>query len=141
MTGPHGFSRLSLYLAVGLGSAVGGTLRWWLAVALPSPPGAAFPWSTLLVNVSGSLLIGCYAALVAPGGRRSDGPRLRLFIMTGLCGGYTTFSIFSLETLTLLQLGRHGLAGLYISMSLVLSLVGVWVGYRMVLSRRLQQAA
>jgi CrcB protein len=125
-----------LYLAVGLGSAIGGTLRWWLSAVLYSPPGTAFPWGTLLVNASGSLLIGCYAALVAPGGCRSDGPRLRLFIMTGLCGGYTTFSIFSLETLTLLQLGRHGLAAANVGGSLLLWLVSVWLGYQVVSSMR-----
>lgn len=129
-------ARLSLYLAVGVGSAIGGTLRWWLSVVLQSPAGAVFPWSTLWANVSGSLLIGGYAALVAPGEGRTHSLRLRLFVMTGFCGGYTSFSIFSLESLALLQLGLHGVVGLYVSMSLVLSLLAVWAGYRMVLSRR-----
>ncbi len=138
MTGPHRPSRLSLYVAVGLGSAIGGLARWWLSDMLQAPPGAGFPWGTMWVNVSGSLLIGCYAALIAPGGRRSHGLRLRLFVMTGLCGGYTTFSMFSLETITLLQLGHHGTAGLYVVTSLLLWPAAAWAGYHVVsLIRRL----
>lgn len=129
MTGSTRPSQLSLYLAVGLGSAIGGTLRWWLSGMLQSPPGAGFPWGTLWVNVSGSLLIGCYAALIAPGGRRTHGLRLRLFIMTGLCGGYTTFSIFSLESILLLQHGQYALAGVYVGGSLLLWLAAAWAGY------------
>lgn len=136
MTGPHQPSRLSLYVAVGLGSAIGGLARWWLSDMLQAPPGAGFPWGTLWVNVSGSLLIGSYAALIAPGGRRSHSLRLRLFVMTGLCGGYTTFSMFSLETITLLQLGHYGLAGAYVGASLLLWLGAVWAGYTLASARR-----
>lgn len=136
MNWSHARSLLSLYLAVGLGSAIGGTLRWWLSVVLHAPPGTAFPWGTLLANVSGSLLIGGYAALIAPPRTRAVSLRLRLFIMTGLCGGYTTFSIFSLETLTLLKLGRHGLAAANVGGSLLLWLMSVWLGYQAVSSMR-----
>jgi len=122
-------SQLSLYLAVGLGSAIGGTLRWWLSGMLHSPLAAGLPWGTLWVNSSGSLLIGCYAALIAPGGGRAHSLRLRLFVMTGLCGGYTTFSIFSLESIALLQHGHHGLAVLYTGSSLLLWLAAAWAGY------------
>lgn len=129
-------ARLSLYLAVGVGSAIGGTLRWWLSVVLQSPAGAVFPWSTLWANVSGSLLIGGYAALVAPGKGRTHSLRLRLFVMTGFCGGYTSFSIFSLESLRLLQLGRHGLAAANVGGSLLLWLMSGWLGYQLVSSMR-----
>lgn len=128
-------SRPSLYLAVGLGSAIGGTLRWWLSGVLQGSPGAGFPWGTLWVNVSGSLLIGSYAALIAPGGRYAHGLRTRLFVMTGLCGGYTTFSIFSLETVTLLQLGHYATAGLNVGASLALWPAAVWAGYTLASSR------
>lgn len=129
-------SRLWLYLAVGLGSAIGGTLRWSLSGMLPYLSDGGFPWGTLWVNVSGSLLIGCYAALIAPGGRRVHGLRLRLFVMTGLCGGYTTFSVFSLENITLLRLGHYGLAGAYIGTSLMLWLGAVWAGYTLASASR-----
>jgi fluoride exporter len=120
----------SAYLAVALGSALGGVLRWWLSELLQAPPGQGFPWGTLWVNVSGSLLIGWYAARVAAAhGRRSK--LGQLFFMTGFCGGYTTFSIFSLETLLLLQAGHHGLAGGYVVTSLLLWLGGVWAGWRL----------
>lgn len=129
-------SRLSLYLAVGLGSAIGGLARWWISDLLQTAPGSGFPWGTLWVNVSGSLLIGCYAAWIAPGGRRVHGLRLRLFVMTGLCGGYTTFSVFSLENITLLQLGHYGLAGAYVGASLLLWLGAVWAGYTLASASR-----
>jgi CrcB protein len=126
---PPATSRAGLYLAVGLGSALGGVLRWWLSELLQAPPGEGFPWGTLWVNTSGSFLIGCYAAQVAQGGRWAQGLRQRLFFMTGFCGGYTTFSIFSLETILLLQAGRYGLAGAYVGASLLLWLGAVWAGY------------
>jgi fluoride exporter len=122
-------TRATLYLAVGLGSAIGGVARWWLSDALQSPAGHTFPWGTLWVNLSGSFLIGVYAALVAPGGRWSQGVAERLFFMTGFCGGYTTFSVFSLEAVLLLQSGHAGLAGTYVGVSLALWLAAVWTGY------------
>jgi CrcB protein len=100
------------YLAVALGSAVGGTARWVASEALAG--GAGFPWGTLFVNATGSWLIGLYAALTVPGGRIAAGPLQRHFVMTGICGGYTTFSVFSLETVRFLEDGRLGLAGLNI---------------------------
>jgi len=126
---PPATRRAGLYLAVGLGSALGGVLRWWLSELLQAPPGEGFPWGTLWVNASGSFLIGFYAAQVAAGGRWAQGLKQRLFFMTGFCGGYTTFSIFSLETLLLLQAGRYGLSGAYVGASLLLWLGAVWAGY------------
>lgn len=123
------FGQASLYLAVGLGSAVGGTARWLISAGLQDLPAGGFPWGTLFVNVTGSLLIGFYAALAGPDGRLFPGPRHRQFVMTGLCGGYTTFSIFSLETLQLAGAGRAGLASLYVGVALAGWLVAVWIGY------------
>jgi fluoride exporter len=108
-----------LYLAVGLGSALGAMARWGISVALQAPD--TFPWGTLSVNVLGSLLIGFYAARVAPGRVwHHHGPGLRLFVMTGFCGGFTTFSMFGLETLLLVETGHLGLAATYVIGSLVL---------------------
>jgi len=122
-------SRGMLYLAVGLGSALGGLARWLLSESLQAAPGSGVPWGTLLVNTSGSLLIGFYAAMIAPGGRWAAGLRQRLFFMTGFCGGYTSFSIFSLEAVLLMQAGRVALAAAYIGGSLLLWLAAVWIGY------------
>lgn len=124
-----GRPRAALYLAVGLGSALGGAARWLLSDWLQGAPGAGFPWGTLWVNTSGSLLIGLYAAMVAPGGAWRQSAGQRLFFMTGFCGGYTTFSFFSLETLLLVQAGRIGLAGAHVAVSVVLWLGAVWAGY------------
>ena len=121
--------RWTIYVAVGLGSALCGALRWVISVLLQGSPGPGFPWGTLWVNASGSFLIGGYAALVAPGGRWSHSLAQRLFFMKVFCVGYTTFSIFSLEAVLLLQAGRTGLAGAYVGGSLVLWLAGVWAGY------------
>jgi fluoride exporter len=119
----------SLYLAVGLGSALGGSARWLISAGMLTWLGAGFPWGTLFVNVSGSLLIGLYAALVAPEGRLFHGPRQRHFIMTGFCGGYTTFSIFSLEAVRFVEAGLPALAALLVTISLVGWLLAVWAGY------------
>ena len=121
--------RRAIYVLVGLGSALGGLARWLVSDLLQASPGLGVPWGTLWVNTSGSFLIGAYAALVAPGGRWSAGMRQRLFFMTGFCGGYTTFSIFSLEAILFLQAGRYVLAGGYIGTSLLLWLGGAWAGY------------
>lgn len=123
------FPQASLYLAVGLGSAVGGTARWLISGSMQNWPGSALPVGTLFVNITGSLLIGFYAALAAPEGRLFPGPRERHFVMTGLCGGYTTFSIFSLETLRLVEAGRPALATLHVGVSLAGWLAAVWAGY------------
>jgi fluoride exporter len=124
-----GPGRKRLYLAVGLGGALGGLARWLLSDLLQAPPGLGFPWGTLFVNTTGSFLIGGYAALVAPGERWSASLGQRLFFMTGFCGGYTTFSIFSLETILFLQAGQFGLAAAYVGISLVLWLGAAWAGY------------
>jgi CrcB protein len=117
------------YAAVALGAAVGGAMRWFASELVHGWLGPGFPWGTLFVNVTGSFAIGCYAALAGPGGRLRASPRQRLFVMTGLCGGYTTFSAFSLETLGLLQAGSIGLASLNAGASVTAWLVAVWAGY------------
>jgi CrcB protein len=118
---------LGLYGAITLGGIVGSLLRWLVSLALPAIEGG-LPWATFLINASGCLVIGCYAALTGPDGRLFVGPRMRQFVMTGICGGYTTFSGFSLETMRLVLSGNGWSAGLYLAMSLVSWLVAVWLG-------------
>ena len=88
-----------------------------------------FPWGTLFVNVSGSAFIGFFATLTGPDGRALVAPHLRMFVMTGICGGFTTFSTFSLETLRLLEDRQWGYASLNIAASLGLCLLGAWLGH------------
>jgi CrcB protein len=83
----------------------------------------------LFVNITGSLVIGFYAALTGPDGRLFVGARQRQFVMTGICGGYTTFSAFSLETFRLLEAGNLPVAGLNVSISVVTWLLAVWLGH------------
>ncbi|MFZ1427158.1 MAG: fluoride efflux transporter CrcB [Geminicoccaceae bacterium] len=116
-------------IMVALGGAVGSLARFWLAEALVALGMTWFPWATLVANVSGSFLIGLIAALTGPDGRLLVSPDVRLFWMVGLCGGYTTFSSFSLQTLTLAQNGDWTKAGLNIALSLVLCLLAVAVGF------------
>jgi len=121
-----------IFLTVALGSAVGGVSRWGASLLLFHWFGGAFPWGTLFVNASGSFLIGFYAALAGPEGWLA-GTRQRHFVMTGFCGGYTTFSIFSLETLHLAVGGQTALAGVYVGFSLLTWLAGVWAGFALAL--------
>lgn len=120
---------LRLYLAVALGSVLGGTLRWLASEALLHGLGPGFPWGTLFVNVTGSFAIGFYAAATGPDGRLFPGPAQRQFVMAGICGGYTTFSIFSLETIRLLEAGALRIAALNVAVSVTLWLVAVWAGF------------
>jgi fluoride exporter len=116
-------------LAVGLGAALGSVARGAASVGLLHLLGPGFPWGTLAVNVLGSFLIGLYAAASESGGRWVAGPVARQFVLSGLCGGFTTFSIFSLEALRLVHDGRLLLAGLHVGGSVVLWLAAVWIGY------------
>lgn len=129
-TAQGGSPRAVLFVMVGAGSALGALARWLISDALQVPAG--LPWGTLCVNVTGSVLIGIYAARIAPGGSwHHHSPAFRLFFMTGFCGGFTTFSMFSLETLLLAQSGRLGLAAAYVAVSLNLWLIGVWAGWKL----------
>ena len=103
------------WLLVALGSAVGGVARYAISTLAVRWFGAAFPWGTLAVNVVGSAFIGWLAASLAP----QPAPA-RLFWMTGICGGFTTFSAFSLETFMLLRQGDPARAVAYMAASLLL---------------------
>jgi CrcB protein len=116
-----------LYGYVATGSVIGGVARY--LVALIIEPGPGFPWATLFVNVTGSFIIGFYSALSGPDGRLFASARQRQFVMTGFCGGYTTFSAFSLETFRLMQGGMARTAFLNMAVSVVTWLLAVWLGH------------
>jgi CrcB protein len=116
------------YLIVGLGGALGSVARFWLSSAIAQRIGETFPMGTLLVNVSGSLIIGFLAALTAPHGRLWASPAVRQFFIIGVLGGYTTFSSFSLQTLALARDGEWLFAALNALASFALCLLAVWFG-------------
>ncbi len=116
-------------LLIGLGGLVGTLARYWLSGAIAIRVGETFPWGTLIVNVSGSLAIGFIAALTDPDGRFLVNPSLRQTLMIGVMGGYTTFSSFSLQTLTLAREGEWLYAGANVLLSVVLCLIAVWAGH------------
>lgn len=118
-----------LYFWVMLGSALGGGARYAVAGLAASHLGATFPWGTLIVNVTGSFIIGFFSTLTGPDGRILVGTEGRQFVMTGVCGGYTTFSSFSLQTLNLVRDGEMILAGANIGLSFLLCLLSVWAGH------------
>jgi CrcB protein len=119
------------YLWIAVGSALGGVLRYWCSGVAARLIGETFPWGTLIVNVSGSWVIGFFFTLTGPDGRLLTSSDLRQFVMVGLCGGYTTFSSFSLQTLNLIRDGELLLAGANIAGSVLLCMLAVWIGHVM----------
>jgi fluoride exporter len=120
---------MQLYFLVALGGALGSVLRFWLNGIISTHYGETFPWGTLVINVTGSFVIGFFSTLTAPDGRWFVGSAGRTFFMIGICGGYTTFSSFSLQTLNLANDGEWLRAGCNIAGSVVLCLVAVWLGH------------
>jgi CrcB protein len=120
---------METYLWVALGSALGGIGRYWCSGVVAERFGGTFPWGTVLVNILGSFVIGFFATLTGPDGRLLVSPNARQFVMAGLCGGYTTFSSFSLQTLNLIQNEEWLLAGLNVLLSVALCLLAVWFGH------------
>ena len=119
-----------LYLLIALGGALGSVARFWINGLVSSQAGAAlFPWGTFVVNVTGSFIIGFFFTLTEPGGRVFASTNTRQFFMTGICGGYTTFSSFSLNTLNLAREGEWLQAGANTVGSVVACLVAVWLGH------------
>ena len=111
------------------GSAAGGLARYWLAIGVAALTGPRLPWGTLLINIVGSFVIGWFGALTGADGRLSVPPELRAFVMVGLCGGFTTFSSFSLQTFELLRLAEYGWAAAYVAGSVALCIAGTWAGF------------
>jgi CrcB protein len=117
---------MRLILAVALGSAVGGVARFLLSAWIEQRAATSFPLATLLVNVSGSLLMGFLATWTFESAGVST--EVRALLTTGLCGGYTTFSTFSLETVALAEEGAMGRAVAYITLSVLLSVLTAFAG-------------
>jgi CrcB protein len=117
---------ISTWVQVAAGGAIGATLRFAAQGAALRLLGSSFPLGTLAVNVTGSLLMGLLAALLLA---RPEMARLQPLLMTGILGGFTTFSAFSLDTLALVQRGETGKALAYVIASVALSLLGVLGGY------------
>lgn len=114
----------STLLQVALGGAIGASGRYLTGVAAVRIMGHGLPWGTLAVNVAGSFLMGVLVVVLAHAG----GTRAAPFLMTGILGGFTTFSAFSLDAITLYERGQIGLAGAYVAGSVVLSLAGLALG-------------
>ncbi len=117
------------YVWIAIGSALGGVARYWCSGIAARLIGETFPWGTLIVNVVGSFIIGFFATITGPDGRWLVGSTARQFVMVGLCGGYTTFSSFSLQTLNLMQDGEWLYASLNVVASVVLCMLAVWLGH------------
>jgi CrcB protein len=120
---------MGAWIAVALGGAIGSVGRFWLTAAMEALTGPRFPWGTLLINVLGSLMIGLVAGITLTPARIAVHPDIRIFLMTGICGGFTTFSAFSLQTLELLQSGDTIPAFGYAIGSVVLCVVGTYAGW------------
>jgi|SRR5665213_309857 len=117
------------YFFVALGGALGSVGRFWLSGLIANRFGSTFPWGTIIVNVTGCLVIGFFNTATGTEGRWLVSPTARTFFMIGICGGYTTFSSFSLQTLNLVNDGEWLYATANILFSVVLCLLGVWLGF------------
>jgi CrcB protein len=120
---------LTRYILVAIGGALGSVLRFILANFCNVQVGGTFPWGILIVNVTGSFLIGFLFSITEPGGRWFASPATRDILMVGICGGYTTFSSFSLNTLNLARDGDWLRAGGNILGSVAFCLAAVWLGH------------
>ncbi|MCI8608053.1 MAG: fluoride efflux transporter CrcB [Firmicutes bacterium] len=112
-------------LVVGLGGAVGSMLRYGISLI---PYKGGVPLATLITNILGAILIGYITGMAA---KKDMGQHTMLFLKTGLCGGFTTFSTFSLEAYTIFQNGNYLLGAVYILLSLLGCLAGIYVGFRL----------
>jgi CrcB protein len=124
-----------LYVCVAAGGMLGSLARYLASLLIPAVSG--FPFATLFVNITGSFIIGFYGTLSGPDGRLFASTRQRQFVMTGFCGGYTTFSAFSLDTFRLVHGGMTKMALSNIAVSVVTWLLAVWLGH--VLASRLNR--
>jgi fluoride exporter len=118
------------YFLVFFGGGLGAMLRHFVNLTCARSFGTAFPWGTFIINITGSTVMGLIAGYLAFKGEASQ--PWRLFIMTGILGGYTTFSAFSLDAALLYERGNLGLAALYVLGSVVLSIAGLFAGLALV---------
>jgi CrcB protein len=125
-------NRTELLTTIGVtaGCALGGLLRYWCSGSVDRALGGTFPWGTMTVNVTGSLLIGVFASVSGPDGRYLVSPLVRQTVMVGVFGGFTTFSSFSIQTLALAQDGDWRRVAANVFLSVTLCLGGVWAGWQ-----------
>lgn len=126
------------YLYIALGSALGGVARYFVGGVVQRAAGGLFPWGTLLVNLTGSFLLGLLSRYAVDSAAVSA--EVRVFLTIGLCGGYTTFSTFSYEAVRMLEDGQVGRSVGYMALSVALALgamvLGLAAGRELVLLRR-----
>ncbi len=115
-------------LVIAAGGALGSVARYWLAL-WAAPLSRSLPWGTIGINILGSFAIGFFGTLTLAHGKLAAPETLRLFFMVGVCGGFTTFSSFSLQTLELLRAGAPGRALLNVTLSVLLCLAAVSLGH------------
>lgn len=126
---------ITAYLWVAIGGALGSMARFWMAARVAEllgpefPYGPQLPWGTILINILGSFVIGFFATFTGPGGRFVVSFDARAFVMVGICGGFTTFSAFSLQTLDLMRGNHWGQAMANILISVIVCLLAVWAGH------------
>lgn len=118
-----------IYLWVAVGGALGSVARFWLGNLVVTWLGAEFPWGTLFINILGSFIISFFGLLTASSQKLMLPNEIRIFVMVGLCGGFTTFSAFSLQTVDLLRAGFAERAVAYILASIILSILACAAGY------------
>lgn len=116
-----------IWLYVAVGSAFGGVSRYVVGAAIQQRFGFAFPMGTLVINIVGSFLIGFILRLALGGTQMS--PETRIFLTTGFCGGFTTFSTFSYDTAALIEVGQYRRAATYVVLSVVVSVVATFAGF------------
>jgi CrcB protein len=117
------------WIWVAAGTGLGGIARYWCSGLVARRVGEAFPWGTLVVNVSGSWVIGLFAALTSAHGPLAALPEAQSVVMTGLCGGYTTFSSWSLQTLNLARDGEWRRVAANVALSAGLCVAAAWLGW------------
>jgi CrcB protein len=118
-----------IYVWVAVGGALGSVARFALANAMVVATGSEFPWGTLLINVLGSFVISFFGMLTGTWPRFAVPYEVRVFVTVGLCGGFTTFSSFSLQTIDLIRTGQAGRAGVYVAASVILCLAACALGF------------
>lgn len=124
---------MSELLLVGMGSFIGGISRYYLGGIILHASGASrFPFGTLIINIVGCLLMGIVAGVAES--QHVISPNARLFLMTGILGGFTTFSAFGYETIFLLRTGEPVAAGIYVILSVTIGLVATWLGMKITLN-------
>lgn len=120
---------MAAYLWVALGGALGSVARYALGNFMAVTVGTTFPWGTLLINVLGSFVISFFGALTVTEARFPLPFEARIFVTVGICGGFTTFSAFSLQTVDLARSGQPGRAALYVAISAALCITACAAGY------------